>query len=118
MAQFKLTNALNINIKDVDESTTVTLMKVACEHEEGEDEEHQQHKSKKPRLPMDFSSELLIAHPANRSNFIEYGKFIENVNEHEEIVSHHPYPPFSHLNYLGIPCSMARKRMSSRLSRT
>uniref|UniRef100_A0A914PN60 Uncharacterized protein n=1 Tax=Panagrolaimus davidi TaxID=227884 RepID=A0A914PN60_9BILA len=36
IAQFNLTNSLNVNIKDLDESTTITMLKAVSEDEEEE----------------------------------------------------------------------------------
>jgi ureidoglycolate hydrolase len=92
VAQFNLTNPLNVNIKDLDESTTITVLKAVCEDEEEEKGRRSKSPTKKIRLPLDFSSELLHAHPANASNFKEYGKIIENVHEYEDSVTHEPWP--------------------------
>uniref|UniRef100_A0AC34FLP2 Uncharacterized protein n=1 Tax=Panagrolaimus sp. ES5 TaxID=591445 RepID=A0AC34FLP2_9BILA len=93
VAQFNLTNPLNVNIKDVDESTTIIVLKaVVCDDEEEKSRRSRSPTPKKIRLPVDFSSELLHAHPANASNFKEYGKVIDNIHEYEDSVTHEAWP--------------------------
>uniref|UniRef100_A0A914QSC5 Uncharacterized protein n=1 Tax=Panagrolaimus davidi TaxID=227884 RepID=A0A914QSC5_9BILA len=66
----------------MNESTTITVLKAVCEDEEEEKGRRSKSPTKKIRLPLNFLSEFLHAHPANATNFKEYGKIIENTVRH------------------------------------
>lgn len=78
VAQFNLTEPLTVNLKDVDSSTTVAVLKQA----EGQEES-------RIKLPLDFSVNKLKIEQVTKENFSPYGLLVEDFENYRETVGFH-----------------------------
>jgi len=86
VAQFNLTEPITVNLKDVDSTTTVTVLKQAEGHEES-----------RVKLPLDFSSKQLKIEQATKESFSGYGLLVDDFENYKETVTAVPWPCTAHL---------------------